>query len=90
MLGVYFFAFPPLSGAGSVFHQPTPLQSVCYDNLLFVFNFVWQFDFGFCLLAQEMSSVIHYLPYFGEWLVACLFSAFLPFQHLFTDSDSLH
>jgi hypothetical protein len=37
-LGVYFFALLPFSGAGSVFHQP-PLLSVCYDSLLFVFQF---------------------------------------------------
>jgi hypothetical protein len=37
-LGVYFFASPPFSGPGSVFHQP-PLLSVCYDILLFVFQF---------------------------------------------------
>jgi hypothetical protein len=33
-----------------------------------------------------MIFVIHYLPCFGEWLIACLLSAFLPFQFLFTDS----
>jgi hypothetical protein len=36
--GVYFFAPSPFSGVGSVFHQP-PLLSVCYDGLLFVFQF---------------------------------------------------
>jgi hypothetical protein len=38
MLGLYFFALLPFSGAGSVFHQP-PLLSVSYDGLLFVFQF---------------------------------------------------
>jgi hypothetical protein len=38
MLGAYFFAPPTFSGLGSVFHQP-PLLSICYDGLLFVFQF---------------------------------------------------
>jgi hypothetical protein len=33
--------------------------------------------------------VIHYLPCFGEWLITCLLSAFLPFLCLFTDSSVL-
>jgi hypothetical protein len=33
MLGVYFFALPLLSGAGSVFHQPS-LLSMCYEGSL--------------------------------------------------------
>jgi hypothetical protein len=66
-------------GAGSVFHHPppTPCQCVMMVRCLF-FNFVGQFDFGCYLLAQEMSSVILYLPCFGEWLIAHLLSAFLP------------
>jgi hypothetical protein len=43
------------------------------------FSFVGQFGFGCCSLAQEMSFVILYLPCFGEWLIACLLSAFLSF-----------
>jgi hypothetical protein len=39
MLGVYFFALSPFSQSGSMFHQP-PLLSVCYDSLLFVFQFL--------------------------------------------------
>jgi hypothetical protein len=85
-LGAYFFALPPFSGAGSVFHQP-PLLSVCYAVCCLLFSFGGQFDFGCCSLAQEMSSVICYLPYFGEWLIVHLLSAFLPFQCLFTDSS---
>jgi hypothetical protein len=38
VLGVYFFAPLPFSGAVSVFHQP-PLVSVFYDGSLFVFQF---------------------------------------------------
>jgi hypothetical protein len=86
MLGAYFFALTPFSGAGSVFHQP-PLLSVCYGGLLFIFNFAGQFDFGCCSLAQEMISVIHYLSCFGEWLIVPPLSAFLPFWCLFTDSS---
>jgi hypothetical protein len=52
-----------------------------------VFNFAGQFDFGCCSLAQEMSLVIHYLPCFGEWLIAHLLMAFLLFWLLFTDSS---
>jgi hypothetical protein len=66
-LGVYFFALPLFSESGSVFHQPL-LLSMCYDGLLFVFQFcraVWVL-----LMAQEMSSMICYLPFFGEWLIA--------------------
>jgi hypothetical protein len=33
-----------------------------------------------------MSSVVCYLPYFRQWLITHLLSAFLPFLHLFTDS----
>jgi hypothetical protein len=43
MLRVHFFAPPPFSGVGSVFHQPSPL-SMCYSGSLFVFQFcgtVW-------------------------------------------------
>jgi hypothetical protein len=38
MLGAYFFAPPPFTGSGSVFHQPL-LLSVCYESSLFVFQF---------------------------------------------------
>jgi hypothetical protein len=49
------------------------------------FSFVGQFGFGCCSLAQEMNSVIYYLPCFGEWLTAQLLSTFLPFQILYAD-----
>jgi hypothetical protein len=52
------------------------------------FNFVEPFDFGCCLLAQEMSFVVCYLPCFREWLISHPLLAFLPFQHLFTDSSA--
>jgi hypothetical protein len=34
-----------------------------------------------------MSFVVLYLPFFRQWLITHLLSAFLPFQHLFTDSS---
>jgi hypothetical protein len=50
------------------------------------FNFAEPFDFGCCSLAQEMSFVVHYLPYFRQWLITGLLWAFLAFQPLFTGS----
>jgi hypothetical protein len=52
-------------------------MTVCY---LF-FSFVGQL-----LTGSEISSVIRCLLCLGEWLIASLLSAFLPFQCLFTDS----
>jgi hypothetical protein len=40
------------------------LLSACYAGLLTVFNFATLFTFGWCSLAQEMSFVDRYLPYF--------------------------
>jgi hypothetical protein len=37
---------------------------------------VRQFGFECCPLAQKISSIIHYLPCFGEWLIAGLLSVF--------------
>jgi hypothetical protein len=37
------------------------------------------FGFGCCSPVQEMSFVDHYLPYFRQWLITYLLSAFLPF-----------
>jgi hypothetical protein len=60
------------------------LLSACCDGLLFVFNFVELFDFGCCSLAQEMTFVVHYLPYFRQWLITHPVSVLLPFHALFT------
>jgi hypothetical protein len=60
------------------------LLSVSCDGLLFVFNFVELFDFGCCSLAQEMTFVVHYLPYFRQWLITHPVSVLLPFHALFT------
>jgi hypothetical protein len=51
------------------------------------FNFALLFDFGYCSLAQEMSFVDHYLPYFRQQLITALLLAFLPFLPLFTESS---
>jgi hypothetical protein len=51
------------------------------------FNFTGLFDFGCCSLAQEMTLVECYLPYFKQWLITFLLSASLPFQTLFTNSS---
>jgi hypothetical protein len=87
MLGVYFFVPSPFSGAGCV--PPSPST----DWVLFQFTVCFQFcgavSFGFCSLAQEMISVIHYLPCFGEWLISAHSLSSLPFLCLFTDSSAL-
>jgi hypothetical protein len=41
-----------------------------YSSLFF--SFAGQFGFGCCSLAQEIVFVIHSLPCFGEWFIACL------------------
>jgi hypothetical protein len=61
------------------------LLSACCAGLLIVFNFA-TFDFGCCSLAQEMSFVDCYLPYFRQRLITGLQSALLPFQSLFTEN----
>jgi hypothetical protein len=66
--GLFLCPGPFLWGRLSVC-QPS-LLSVCYNSSLFVFQFCGQFDLGCCSLAQEMSSMIHYLPCFGKWLIA--------------------
>jgi hypothetical protein len=52
------------------------------------FNFAVSFDFVYCSLAQEMSFVDYYLPFFRQWLITHLLLALLPFQPLFTESPS--
>jgi hypothetical protein len=51
------------------------------------FNFAALFDFRCCSLAQEMSFVDHYLPYFRQQLITHPLSTLLPFQSLFTESS---
>jgi hypothetical protein len=82
------FLCPFLWGRVSVPSVPPP---PCYQCVMMVrclfFNFMGQFDFGCCSLAQKMSFVICFLPRFREWLITHLLSAFLPCQLLFTDSS---
>jgi hypothetical protein len=52
--------------------------------LLFI-NFVKSFDFGCCSLAQEMSFVDCYLPYFRQRLITHPLWALLNFLALFTE-----
>jgi hypothetical protein len=51
------------------------------------FNFAMPFDFRCCSLAQEMSFVDGYLPYFRQQLITHWPSALLSFQPLFTESS---
>jgi hypothetical protein len=82
---VSFFLCPaPISGEGCV--PLTSLHFLFYYSLLFFFSFAEQFSFGCCSVAQKMSSVIYYLPWFEEWLITCPFSIFTLFLCLFTDN----
>jgi hypothetical protein len=69
LLGAYFFASHPFSGARSEIHQP----ALCCQRIVVVcwlfFNFAVSFDFGCCSLAQDMSFVDCYLPYFRQQLI---------------------
>jgi hypothetical protein len=66
-----------------------PHHCLCFNTVhCLIFSFAGQFSFGCCSLAQEMSSVIHYLPCFGEWLITTHF-VFTAFPCLFTDSLAL-
>jgi hypothetical protein len=61
LLEVGFFALPPFSGAKSEICQLAP----CCQHVM-TCSFVALFDFVCCSLAQEMSFVDHYLPYFRQ------------------------
>jgi hypothetical protein len=54
---------------------------------MLVLNFAMSFDFGCCSLAQEMSFVYRYLPYFRKQLIIHLLLVHLPFQSLFTETS---
>jgi hypothetical protein len=73
-----FFLCPIPFLWGRFFYLPPLLSCFITVHCLF-FNFAGQFSFGCFSLAQEMSSVIHYLPCFGEWIIACLLSVFTAF-----------
>jgi hypothetical protein len=85
LLGAYFFALRPFSGASSEIHQP----ALCFQHFMLVcwlfFNFAILFDFGCCSRVQEMSFVNCYLPYFSQWLITCPLSA-LCISSLFLES----
>jgi hypothetical protein len=63
VLGVYFFALPPFSGALSAFHPPPPL-SMFYYSSLFVFQFCKSVCFYMLLsiagddLCDPLSSLL--------------------------------
>jgi hypothetical protein len=59
-----------------------PIKMVCW---LF-FTFAVLFDFDCCSLAQELSFVVCYLPYFRQGLITRLLWGLLPFQPVFTGS----
>jgi hypothetical protein len=79
LLGACFFASPPFSGSRSVICQLAPCCQLVVMICCLFFNFAVLFDFGCCLLAQEMSFVVCYLPYFKQGLITCpvSFPAFL-------------
>jgi hypothetical protein len=66
----------------------SPQLSTSCDGLMIIFQFcsvVWLW----MSLAQEMSFVDHYLPYFRQQLITGLLLAFLLFQSLLSESSSL-
>jgi hypothetical protein len=78
--GLFLCLTPFLSGKISdLSASPLSYQHVVMVCYLFS-NFAEPFDFGYCQLAQEMSFVVCYLPYFRQWLIICPLSALLPFQ----------
>jgi hypothetical protein len=62
--------------------QLSAVNALCWFA---VFQFAALFDFGHWSLAQEMSFVDHYLPYFRQWLITHPLLALLSFQFLFTE-----
>jgi hypothetical protein len=73
---------PPFLWGKVVICQPAPYcQCVVMVCWLF-FNFVVLFDFQCCSLAEEMSFVDCFLPYFRQQLITRPLSALLPFQAL--------
>jgi hypothetical protein len=80
LLGACFFASPPFSGAKPVIHQ----QAICCQHVVMFhcfFSILQSCEtFGCCSLAQNMSFVTHYQPYFKQWFIIHLLWAFLPFQ----------
>jgi hypothetical protein len=73
--GGLFLCFTPFLWGKVSDPSASSLLSVC----LF-FDFMEPFDFGCSSLAQEMSFVVCYLPYFRQWLITYPLLALLPFQ----------
>jgi hypothetical protein len=76
-LGVYFFAPPPFSGAGSVFHLLPSLSMLDY-NMLFVFQFcraVW----FWMLLFGSGDHLCDPLPALLRGMAYCLPALFTAF-----------
>jgi hypothetical protein len=64
-----------------------PPLSACCDGLLDCFSISQCRLTLVCSLAQEMSFVDHFLPYFRQRLITGPLSALLPFQPLLTESS---
>jgi hypothetical protein len=68
-----FISLPCPLFLGQVQCSISPLCCLCFVTACCLFfSFVGQFSFGCCLLAQDMSSVIHFLPCFGDCLLPAL------------------
>jgi hypothetical protein len=74
-IGAFFLCLSPYLWGKVRDPSAGSLLSPCYAGLLMFFNFAVSFDFGCCSLAQELSFVDCYLPYFRQWLITCLLSA---------------
>jgi hypothetical protein len=94
LLGACFFASPPFSGARSVIHQLAP----CCQHDVLVHCLFHNFS-GCCSLAQEMTFVVLYLPYFRQWLiihpptllaVLCLLTVCVEISSLLLPSSPVH
>jgi hypothetical protein len=74
-----FSSLPPPTLLWSRLYSIYPLCCPARLQFTVFFSFAGQFSFGCCSLAQEMSSVVHYLPCFREWLITGPLSAFAAF-----------
>jgi hypothetical protein len=77
--GSLFLCLAPLS-LGYVQCANCLFRWLCLNTVhCLFFSFVVQFGFGWCSLAQETISVIHYPPCFRECLFTHLLSVFTAF-----------
>jgi hypothetical protein len=85
-----FISLPCPLCLGQVQCFTCPLFCPCFITVCcFLFSLAGQLSFGCCSLALEISPVIHYLPCFGECLIATRSQSSLPFLCLLTDSSVL-